>query len=178
MTSQVNERCYRCLTCHKRSWYTAGTPFVRFKKLKPWLFAQWLRQKGISVTGRQLADLLMISKASGAQITRKVAFLTDKRTAESSAVQLPTALNSNNLIQFSESRLNPNHLKDERNSNEQIVSNQKQNEHARIELAIETEQARLKSENAKEKEKERENRLLSALNNEPQDFDSLLASSH
>jgi hypothetical protein len=175
ITSGVNERCFRCLTCHKRSWYTAGTPFVSFKKLKPWLFAQLLRQKGINVTGSQLADLLMISKTNGALIKRKVALLTDKRTAESGDANLPPALNSDNLIQFKEPRLNQNHLKDERrNSDEQLEANQRQeqNEHTAVDAAVKTKQTSVSSPQS---QKEMENRLYSILTNEPQDFESMFA---
>ncbi|MDR3616712.1 MAG: hypothetical protein P4L53_24335 [Candidatus Obscuribacterales bacterium] len=166
---KIDERSFFCLTCYKKCWFTAGTPFVNFKKVKPWLFAQWLHKKGLRVSGSQLANLVMISKSSGAYIIRKIALLTERMTGDNDAAKLPMLPLSDNLIQFSEYKPIQEHLKVERRKvHQQKEPTQDQNQPvASVQSLVQTKQLTLNSE--------KESKLYAALTETPQGFDSLCA---
>jgi hypothetical protein len=177
-TRVIDERSFLCLACHKKCWYTADTPFFKFKKVKPWLFAQWLLKKAIKLNGSQLASLLKISKSTGACIMRKVATLTDETLDETVAVQLPAVPCADNFIQLSEYKLVQEHLRVERRKVNllkvpEILPEQEREQEQEQDIPIDFAQPSAKRLELEMLQSEKESRLLAALTDAPQGFDTL-----
>jgi hypothetical protein len=167
-TKEIDERSFLCLTCHKRIWYTADTPFFKFKKIRPWLFAQWLLKKGIKLNGSQLAGLVKISKSTGNCIMRKVETLTAGITEESNGEKLSATAVPDAFMQLREHKRLQVHLKVERRKviqTKEPVPEQVQ----RIDLVQSS------AELTPAKMQRQASRLLATLTDIPQDFDTLVS---
>jgi hypothetical protein len=162
-TKEIDERSFLCLTCHKRCWFTADTPYFKFKKIKPWLFAQRLLKKGIKLNGSQLAGLVKISKSTGNCIMRKVETLTAGITEESKGEIFFATPVPDTLIQLREHKRLQDHLKAERRK---VIQTKEQEQ--RIDLVQSS------AETTPAKMQPQASRLLAALTEMPQNFDTLV----
>jgi hypothetical protein len=172
-TKEIDERSFLCLTCHKRCWFTADTPLFKFKKVRPWLFAQCLLEKGIKLNGSQLAGLMKISKSTGYCIMKKVETLSAGITEESNGKKLLAKPIPDIQIQLREHKRLQDHRKVEGRggiqTNEPVQEREQDQDPEQnndlVQSSAVTTTAKMQAEEAK---------LFAALTDIPQNFDTLL----
>lgn len=172
-TKEIDERSFLCLTCHKRCWFTADTPLFKFKKVRPWLFAQCLLEKGIKLNGSQLAGLMKISKSTGYCIMKKVETLSAGMTQESNGKKLLAKPIPDIQIQLREHKRLQNHLAVARREviqTNESVPDREQDRYPEqncdlVQSSAVTTTAKMQADEA---------RLFAELTDIPQDFDALV----
>src|ERR1700729_784714 len=65
-------RVLNCLACGGDTWFTSGTLFDRARRLRPWLAAIWLMERGVLLSSSRLHKLIDIAQSSALTLLRKI----------------------------------------------------------------------------------------------------------
>ncbi len=94
-TEIIDLRSFKCLDCRKVSFYTAGTFFDHAKRIRAWVGAIYLFEKGVNFSACHLAELAGIAKSTATCIVKKLSLLI-YRTME----DVEDAINSSEFSQI------------------------------------------------------------------------------
>jgi hypothetical protein len=74
-TEMVDLRSFKCFDCRKVSFYTAGTFFDHAKRIRAWVGAIYLFEKGVNFSACHLAELAGIAKSTATCIVKKLSLV-------------------------------------------------------------------------------------------------------
>lgn len=77
--SEYGDRELTCRHCRRKFSFTAGTLFHGVRRIRPWLAAIWLMERGIAFNANQLHKLLDISYSTASDIFKRLPPLSIRR---------------------------------------------------------------------------------------------------
>ncbi len=85
------DRVFRCLSCYKKTWFTAGTFFHRVRSARHWLAAIWLMERGLVLSSSKLHEVTGISQSNALNILKRIATVIQAHM-DGSTQPVPSAL--------------------------------------------------------------------------------------
>lgn len=80
------QRIFRCKSCKRQSWFTAGTFFHHMKHARAWLGAIWLMEHGQGVSSLRFQKLAGIAYSSALNIFKKLTMVIESEMGEDALV--------------------------------------------------------------------------------------------